>query len=447
MDFRQATRRRGSASIACDVTDFQDRIFSSVNFNILFRSFRGILVAFPAPRGSRFVPGRPCIAGTRRRLHPVPPISALSQWRFSSIFLRKITWQAARALGRFPASRMIRPSLGIAVIGAGRAGMIHAGNFLRSVAGARLVALADPVRDALRQAGESTGIGELFDDYRPMLDRRDVDAVVIATPTGLHEEIAVAAAQAGKHILCEKPMAMTTASCDAMIVAAERHGVVLQIGFMRRFSESFQRAKARIDAGEIGAVVQVRSLTHGPSYPRPWMFDLRKSNGPLAEVNSHDFDTVRWFTGSDFAEVHAIAGNYRCPEARAEFPDFYDQVLLTARMTNGAQGCISGAQGVQYAYDARCEILGTHGLITIGTLQGSDTMVCTRDRLLQRPAIASWTGLFRDAYLAEDIDFVECIRTGRPPRAGGRDGRAAVAAVNAGNASILSRQPQLLATS
>jgi predicted dehydrogenase len=180
------------------------------------------------------------------------------------------------------------PPLGIAVIGAGRAGMIHVGNFLRSVPGARLVALADPMPETLRQAGEATGIGELFEDYRAVLARRDVNAVVIATPTALHEEIAVAAAGAGKHVLCEKPMAMTTASCDAIIAAAERAGVVLQIGFMRRFSDSFVQAKARVDAGEIGAVVQVRSLTHGPSYPRPWMFDLAKSNGPLAEVNSHD---------------------------------------------------------------------------------------------------------------------------------------------------------------
>jgi len=443
----RAIRRRVPASFTCDAANFQDRKFFRVNFNILFRCLDPTPRATLQPLALTSLTVGPGVAPREPDSTPAFPDLRPSIWRFRSILLRKITWHLAHPLGNLPPARMNRPFLGIAVIGAGRAGMIHAGNFLRSVPDARLVALADPLPAVLQQAGEATGIRELCDDYRTVLARRDVDAVVIATPTALHEEIAVAAAHAGKHILCEKPMAMTTGSCDAMIAAAERQGVVLQIGFMRRFSESFVQAKARIDAGEIGAVVQVRSLTHGPSYPRPWMFDLKKSNGPLAEVNSHDFDTVRWFTGSDFAEVHAIAGNYRCPEARAEFPDFYDQVLLTARMANGTQGCISGAQGVQYAYDARCEILGTHGLITIGTLQGSDTMVCTRDRLLQRPAIASWTGLFRDAYLAEDVDFVDCIRTGRPPRAGGRDGRAAVAAVNAGNASIRARQPQSLTLS
>jgi len=337
---------------------------------------------------------------------------------------------------------MSHPPLGIAVIGAGRAGLIHAGNFLRSVPGARLVALADPVAESLARARQELGVENAQTDYRRVLEDPTVQAVVIATPTAYHREIAVAAAEAGRHVLCEKPMAMDSSECDAMIAAAERAGIVLQIGFMRRYSDDFLEAKARIEAGEIGEVVQVRTQTHGPSYPRPWMFDLRKSNGPLAEVNSHDIDSVRWFSGSDIVEVYAIAGNFRTPEARADFPDFYDQVLLSARLANGAQASISGAQGVQYAYDARCEILGTHGLITIGTLTGGTTLVCTREKSQKRPSISSWTTLFRDAYLAEDIDFVACIHEGRAPRAGGHDGRAAVATVNAGNTSIRERNIQ-----
>ncbi|SUS06559.1 Myo-inositol 2-dehydrogenase / D-chiro-inositol 1-dehydrogenase/scyllo-inositol 2-dehydrogenase (NAD+) [uncultured Defluviicoccus sp.] len=336
--------------------------------------------------------------------------------------------------------------LGIALIGSGRAGLIHARNFASAVPGAKLVALADPVPAALAAAAGELGVAATFGDYRAALDHPGVDAIVIATPTALHREIAVTAAAAGKHVFCEKPMAMDAIECDAMIEAARRARVVLQIGFMRRFSASFLEAKARVEAGEIGAVVQVKTLTHGPSFPRPWMFDLAVSNGPLAEVNSHDIDSVRWFCGDEFAEVYALAGNYRTPEARSSHPDFYDQVLLTARMAGGAQGCVSGAQGVQYAYDARCEILGTHGLITIGTLNGSEVVACTREKELRRPAIVSWMNLFREAYLAEDIDFVACIREGRTPRAGGADGRAVVAVVNAGNLSIREHRPVALAS-
>ena len=336
---------------------------------------------------------------------------------------------------------MHHSSIGVAVVGCGRAGMIHARNFARLIPGARIVAVSDPVaanRDAARQE-----LGEVaeYDDYRALLDHRGVQAVLIAAPTALHQEIAVAAASSGKHVFCEKPMAMNVAECDAMISAAQAAGVVLQIGFMRRFDESFRVAHERVRAGEIGEVVLVKSCTHGPSYPKPWMFDLAQSNGPLAEVCSHDIDTVRWFSGAEFTEVYAIAGNYRTPEARSSHPDFYDQVLLSARLGNGAQGCITGAQGVQYAYDSRVEIVGTHGLISIGGLNAGTAVICTREKELRRPSIVSWTGLYRDAYLAEDTEFIASIRDERSARVTGEDGRAAVAIVNAGNRSIVERRP------
>lgn len=338
--------------------------------------------------------------------------------------------------------RAMRQSfLGIGIIGSGRAGMIHARNFACLVPRARVTAISDPVAQAREAAQEELGAVADYSDYRALLDDRTVDAVLIAAPTALHREIAVAAAERGKHIFCEKPMAMNPAECDEMIAAADRAGVVLQIGFMRRFDQSFQAAYERVRAGEIGDVVLVKSCTHGPTYPRPWMFDLAQSNGPLAEVCSHDIDTVRWFSGSEFTEVYAIAGNYRTPEARESHPDFYDQVLLSARFKSGTQGCISGAQGVQYAYDSRVEIVGTHGLISIGGLNAGTTVVCTRDKELRRPSVVSWTSLYRDAYLAEDIEFISAIRESRPPRVTGRDGRAAVAVVNAGNRSIVERQP------
>jgi predicted dehydrogenase len=335
-------------------------------------------------------------------------------------------------------------SIGLAVFGTGRAGMVHAINFCRGIRGSRLTVLADPAVETLHQAARELNVDAVFTDYREALKHPEVDGVVIATPTALHCEIAVAAAKAGKDILCEKPMAINVQECDTMIAAAQEAAVILQIGFMRRFSETFATANARIEAGEIGQVVQVKTLTHGPSYPKPWMFDVVKSNGPLAEVNSHDIDTVRWFTASEFAEVYAIAGNYRTPEARAKFPDFYDQVLLSARLTNGSQGSISGAQGVQYAYDARCEIVGTHGLISVGTLNANEVITCTKEKRVLRSSIGSWMSLFRDAYLAEDIDFVECMRERRPPRASGTDGRAAVSVVSAGNLSIREKRPVVL---
>jgi predicted dehydrogenase len=331
--------------------------------------------------------------------------------------------------------------LGIAVIGAGRAGMIHARNFAAGRApGARLVRLVEPVAESRQAACEELQLERAGADYHDAVHDPLVDAIVVATPSALHCEIVVAAAQAGKHVLCEKPMAMDAAECDQMLDAVDRAGVTLQIGFMRRFDAGFVAAKQRVDAGEIGRVVLVKSLTHGPTVPKPWMYDIRASNGPLSEVNSHDIDTVRWLSGSEFDEVYAIAGNYRSPDARDRFPDFYDNVILSARLRNGMQACIFGAQGVRYGYDARCEILGETGLITVGSL-AADTVAAHTAEGSSSAIVRSWQQLFLDAYRAEDEDFVRCVRENRPPRAGPQDGKAAVMVVNAGNRSILQRRP------
>ena len=330
----------------------------------------------------------------------------------------------------------MKSSVGVCVIGCGRAGLVHARNFRTSVPHARLAALADPNETAAKQAAKELEVEAWYTDYRAALQNPQVDAVVIATPPISHKEIAVAAAEAGKHILCEKPMAMSEAECDEMIAAAERAGVKLQIAFMRRFDESFLAAKEAVDAGEIGEVVLIKSLTRGPSVPQPWMYDLKRSNGPLAEVNSHDIDTLRWFAGSEIASVFAVGGNFRCPDAAAEYPDFYDNVILAARFRDGKQGLIDGALFVKYGYDARVEILGSEGVILIGDIREKRLVIGNSARGLRQPAVSGWRSLYKDAYLAEDAHFVQCILEDAEPRVTGYDGKMAVRVVEAGNRSI-----------
>ncbi len=136
-----------------------------------------------------------------------------------------------------------------------------------------------------------------------------------------------------------------------------------------------------------------------------------------------------------------MAGNYRCPEARASHPDFYDNVAMTIRFARGAQGMIDGAQGVGYAYDARLEVLGTKGVLLVGALEASSVVVCGGDSRLVSPAVRSWRDLFTDAYREEDRAFVRCILEDRAPSPSGRDGLEAVKAVNAGNQSIRTGLP------
>jgi predicted dehydrogenase len=331
--------------------------------------------------------------------------------------------------------------LGICVIGSGRAGMIHARNFARRVTRARLAALADPHAPTLADAQAELDVQTGHADYRQALADPRVDAVVVVTPTSLHREIVLAAAKAGKHVLCEKPMAMNVRECDDMIGACAKASVKLQIGFMRRYDDSFRAAKERLDAGEIGEAVLVKSLTHGPSVPQEWMYDIAKSNGPLAEVNSHDIDAARWFTGSEIVEVYAVGGNYRCPQARGKYPDFYDNVAMVCRFADGKQGFIDGAASVGYGYDSRMEIVGTRGVLFVGRAEQDSVVGCSADRGIVRPFVKSWRTLFTEAYYAEDQDFVDCILDGREPRVSGIDGRMAVAVVNAGNRSIVERKP------
>jgi len=328
----------------------------------------------------------------------------------------------------------------LCVIGTGRAGMIHARNFAKNADMVELTAVVDPIYESLENAKQKLGAKNAFSDYKEALDTDLFDAVVVATPTKYHKDIVIAAAEAGRHIFCEKPMALNIQDCNEMIGAVEKNGVKLQIGFMRRFDKAFMAAKERLEQGEIGDIVQVRSITYGPSTPKPWMYDISKSNGPLAEVNSHDIDTLRWYTGSEFEKVYAIASNYRCPDAKDKFPDFYDNVILTASFENGMQGVVGGAQGVKYGYDSRCEILGTKGIIFVGSLDDCSMVSCSVNGA-SRPVVKSWANLYEQAYLQEDRHFVECIIEDKQPKVTGKDGRMAVAVVNAGNESIKKGNP------
>lgn len=330
--------------------------------------------------------------------------------------------------------------LGICLIGCGRAGMIHARNYKNKIENARMVACVDAVEAAAKAAAEEMGITKYYTDYHEILNDPEVEAVVVVAPTDLHKQIVIDCAAAGKHIFCEKPMAMTVEECDEMIEACDKAGVKLQIGFMRRFDASFQEAKRLVDSGAIGELVQIHSNTRGPSKPRPWMYDIKMSNGILAEVNSHDIDAVRWMAGSDIESVYAVAGNFRNPEAKEQYPDYYDSVLMNGTLKNGVHFCIDGAAYVQYGYDSKMELIGTKGKINVGRSDKEFVHCTTVENGTVTPFINSWMTLFIDAYLAEDTSFVNAVLNDTPVEVSGVDGRMAVATVEAGNCSITEKK-------
>lgn len=327
--------------------------------------------------------------------------------------------------------------LNVCVIGCGRAGMIHARSYAGRVIGARLSAVCDPFEEARENAAAELGVPRTYADWHDVMADPDIDAVVVVTPTGMHRDIVVAAAAAGKHVFCEKPMASSEEECDEMIAACAQAGVKLQIGFMRRFDESMEHAKEAIDAGEIGDVVLVKSLTHGPSHPKEWMYDVRKSYGPIGEVSSHDMDMLRFFTGSEVASVYAVGGNYRSPEVAAKWPEWYDTFAMTLTFDNGTMGMVDGAQYVQYGYDSRLEVLGTKGSILVGAQPRESYTVATADGKVRRPMNNSWTYLYREAYIREAQAFVDAIVHDTETRVTGHDGKMAIRLVNMGLQSLL----------
>ena len=332
----------------------------------------------------------------------------------------------------------------ICMIGAGRVGKNHSKS-MSHIAGMKCVALVDPVVNILNETADEFGYEYRFTSLDEALDKADFDAVVITGPTFLHKDLSIQVANAKKHIFLEKPMALDLQECDAIIEAARQNSVFLQLGFMRRFDPEFAAAASRIEAGEIGQPMMIKSLTHGPGLPPAWARDLHTSNGMLAEVNSHDWDCTRWLMGSDYERVYVEVANFKGLAYNVDTEHFYDNVLVNIRFENGGLGSISGVCPCGYGYDARVEIVGEKGIMQIGELKSQAMVVCTnRDQGLITPIYRTWPERFEWAYIRELSHFADCIRTGNPPKVGGDEGRWAVAGVLAGTRSMLEERPVYL---
>src|SRR5512140_1018439 len=230
----------------------------------------------------------------------------------------------------------------ICMIGAGRVGKNHSRAITRHIAGGKIVALVDVMAQIRGETAAEFGIDQQFDTLEEALDKAEFDAVVITTPTPTHLPITSLAAEHKKHVFLEKPMALNLEECDEIVKVTEKNGVLLQLGFMRRFDPEFVVAAQRIEAGEIGNPMMVKSNTHGPGLPPPWARDLRTSNGMLAEVNSHDWDTTRWLMGSNYQRVYTEVANFKGAANNVDTPNFYDNVLVNLRFESGGLGTISG---------------------------------------------------------------------------------------------------------
>jgi len=314
--------------------------------------------------------------------------------------------------------------LGVGVVGVGEMGKRHAENIRRLVPEARLIAIADVASERARQVAAELEIEHSYGNLEDMLERKDLDAILIATPDKFHAQAVEAAARAGKHILCEKPLALTLADARSALEAVANAGGRLQVGFMRRYDPAYAAAMKRIEAGEIGVPVLFKSIGRDKDAP-PLAAYESNVNGMLFYTNTiHDFDLARWLMQDEVAEVHAYTTSAIRPEV-ARYGDVVASVV-NLRYQKGAIGNIESYAQAVYGYDVRTEIVGSKGSILVGTLQQAPAVFLSANGGARNLADHFLTR-FADAYLGEIRDFVQNILHDRPLKVSGEDGLKALA--------------------
>src|SRR5229473_3418114 len=328
--------------------------------------------------------------------------------------------------------------LGVGLLGVGEMGKRHAENLRRLVPDAHLVALADVDAARARNAATELEIERWYDSIEAMLERRDIDAILIATPDRFHARAIQTAASAKKDIFCEKPLALSLDDAHAALDAVAQAGVRLQIGFMRRYDPAYAAARRRVEAGEIGEPVVFKSIGRDKDAP-PLAAYQSNVNGMLFYNNTiHDFDLARWLMHDEVIETQA----YTSVAIRPEVAAYGDVVasVVNLKYCHGAIGNVESYVQAIYGYDVRTEIVGSKASILVGTIRQIPTTFLTANGGTQTLADHFLTR-FADAYLAEVRDFVQSVLHDRPPRVTGEDGLRALEIAVAAETSHLESKP------
>jgi len=328
--------------------------------------------------------------------------------------------------------------LGVGVLGVGEMGRRHAHNLRCLVPEARLVAVADPAEKRAKQAAQELEIEHAFRTLEEMLECKEVNAVIIASPDKFHAGAIQAAGAAGKDILCEKPIATTLADAHAALKAVAKARVRLQIGFMRRYDQGYQAALARIEAGEIGEPVVFKSVGRDKDVPPIAAYQSNVNGMLFYNSTIHDFDLARWLMRDEVREVHAYTTAVIRPEV-AEYGDIVAGVV-NLKYDRGAVGNVESYVQAVYGYDVRTEIVGSKGSIFVGSLQKTPATFLSAHGGTEILA-DHYLSRFADAYLAQVTDFVHNILHGRPVRIGGEEGLKALEIAVAAERSHLHHKP------
>jgi predicted dehydrogenase len=327
--------------------------------------------------------------------------------------------------------------LNLVVVGAGRMGSVHARLIARAVPEARLVAVADVDVAAARALGEELGVAA-SGDPAAAIAAPGVDAVVVAVSSSRHLEVIRLAAEAGRDVLCEKPIALTVREHDDAIALAEAAGIRLQVGFMRRWDGDYRRAAAAIEAGSLGRPTLFKSLQFDAD-PIPATFrDPAVSGGIFVDMGIHEFDLARWLVGDEVAEVSAF-GSALLDAELGRLGDV-DNAVVALRFVGGAVGSVELSRNAAYGEDVRTEVVGSAASAFVGGLPASGFTLATGEGIAAAPVPTS-VPRFRDALVAQARGFVAAIAADRAVTPDARDSRAALAVALAAREALAVRHP------
>jgi myo-inositol 2-dehydrogenase/D-chiro-inositol 1-dehydrogenase len=324
-------------------------------------------------------------------------------------------------------------TLKMGLIGAGRIGRLHAEHLTSRIPLADLLMVADPFENAARSCAERYAIPSYGRNYSAVLDHPDIQAVVICSSTDTHAQIIEEAAQAGKHIFCEKPIALDLLSIDQAIEAVKRAGVKLQIGFNRRFDTNFRRVRQAVEQGEIGQPLVLHIVSRDPE-PPPIEY-IRVSGGIFLDMAIHDFDMARYLVGSEIEEVFAQANSISDPII-AEAGDVENAVVML-RFSNGVIGTISNSRHAVYGYDQRVELLGSAGAISTENNYPNAAIISDAHSIHRDLPLHFFVERYTESFIIEMMAFVDSVLRDEPVQVNGNDGRIPVVIALAAHTSLV----------
>lgn len=323
----------------------------------------------------------------------------------------------------------------IALIGCGTMGRTHAGGYLK-IKEASVTAFCDIQKERSKKLAELHG-AKAYESFEEMMEQGDFDAVDICLPTYLHKEYAIAAMNKGKHVFCEKPMALTVEDGMAMLDAAEANGVKFSVGHVLRFFPSYQQAREQIESGRLGVPRLIRT-TRNQAFPQwsweNWYQDYSKSGGPIMDLVIHDVD---WIIRNIGAVDRVYAKSFNGEVSGQE------HCILLLRLKNGAIAHVEGSWAYPSgsAFHVTYEIVGTKAQIEFDNLSTSPVVKQTNvNGLYQSEACSPIEGI-AEPYCAELNEFVRSVEYNLPLAVTGQEAIEALKAVLAGIRSSQTGQP------